>query len=143
MTAESLEPIAIAAMKEWYGQIGGHAFACGPLLPSASKAAATANELRLSEEAQKIVAFLDGTLSDSGEKSLLYVSLVLRSSSTPRYYAHLRTLQISFGSIFWPINAPENIWAFLDAVMELKIPFVSPPFVSIVRHYPIVTCVCP
>ena len=84
MTAESLEPVAMAAMKEWYGQIGGHAFACGPLMPSASKAAAMANELRLSEEAREIVAFLDGTLSDSGEKSLLYASLAPRSGSIPR-----------------------------------------------------------
>ena len=26
--------------------------------------------------------------------------------------------------MFWPIKSPEKVWAFLDVVMELNIPFV-------------------
>lgn len=36
-------------------------------------------------------------------------------------------VQISFGSLFWPVKTPEQIWAFLDVVMERGIPFVSAP----------------
>ncbi len=35
------------------------------------------------------------------------------------------SLQISLGSIFWPVKTPEKMWAFLDVIMELKKPFVS------------------
>jgi hypothetical protein len=37
-----------------------------------------------------------------------------------------KVYQISFGSFWWPAE-PEKIWAFLEAVMELKIPFVRFP----------------
>ena len=33
-------------------------------------------------------------------------------------------MQISFGTAFWS-TTPEKIWAFVDAVMEKNIPFVS------------------
>lgn len=34
--------------------------------------------------------------------------------------------QLSLGSIFWPVKTPEKMWALLDVVMELNIPFVRP-----------------
>ena len=70
---ESYQPEIIATVKEWYARTGRHAYAVGPLLPSASKATAMANELRQASEAKEVVSFLDETLKISGEKSLLYV----------------------------------------------------------------------
>ena len=70
---ESYQPEIIATVKEWYARTGRHAYAVGPLLPSASKATAMANELRQASEAKEVVSFLDETLKTSGEKSLLYV----------------------------------------------------------------------
>ncbi|KAI0743908.1 UDP-Glycosyltransferase/glycogen phosphorylase [Daedaleopsis nitida] len=102
-TPESYEPQAVAAVKAWYGETGRHAYATGPLLPSASQANANTKEKKLSGEANAIQAFLDETLKTSGEKSLVY---------------------ISFGSIFWPVKTPEKLWAFLDVLMELNHPFI-------------------
>ncbi|OJT12307.1 UDP-glycosyltransferase 73E1 [Trametes pubescens] len=102
ITAEPYEPEAVAAVRGWYAETGRPVYVCGPLLPPTS-ATATAKEKQQSKEAIEISEFLDTTLKTSGEKSLLY---------------------ISFGSIFWPVKSPENIWAFLDVVMERNIPFI-------------------
>ncbi|KAI0827302.1 UDP-Glycosyltransferase/glycogen phosphorylase [Trametes gibbosa] len=102
ITAEPYEPEAVAAVKRWYAETGRPAYVCGPLLPPES-AIATAKEKQQSKESVQIQEFLDSTLRTSGEKSLLY---------------------ISFGSVFWPVKTPENVWAFLDVVMELNIPFI-------------------
>ena len=74
-TPTSYEPEAVAAMKDWFGETGRPAYAVGPLLPSASKAAAAANEKAQSNESNGIQEFLDMTLKASGEKSLVYVSI--------------------------------------------------------------------
>ncbi|PIL34101.1 hypothetical protein GSI_03812 [Ganoderma sinense ZZ0214-1] len=102
-TPTSYEPEAVAAAKGWFAEKGRPAYAVGPLLPSASKTTAAVNERKQSAESSQIQEFLDATLKISGEKSLLY---------------------ISFGSIFWPVGKPESIWAALDVIMELKIPFI-------------------
>ncbi|KAJ3015939.1 hypothetical protein NUW54_g917 [Trametes sanguinea] len=105
------EPEALEKAKEWLGETGRSVYVCGPLLPRSSEAGL--NETKQSAKGAEIVDFLDTTLKTSGEKSLLY---------------------ISFGSIFWPITAPEKLWAFLDVVMELNIPFIlshASPFASI------------
>ncbi|KAL1942706.1 hypothetical protein VTO73DRAFT_4946 [Trametes versicolor] len=102
ITAEPYEAEAVAAVKNWYAETGRPAYVCGPLLPPTS-ATATAKEKQQSTEAVQIQEFLDTTLKTSGEKSLLY---------------------ISFGSLFWPVKTPEQIWAFLDVVMERGIPFI-------------------
>lgn len=73
-TLEAYEPDAIAATRAWLAETGRKAYACGPLLPSASKVTASTNEKRLSQDAGEIQEFLDNTLKSSGEKSLLYVS---------------------------------------------------------------------
>ncbi|KAI0371038.1 UDP-Glycosyltransferase/glycogen phosphorylase [Pilatotrama ljubarskyi] len=100
-TAEPFEPEAVAAVKAWYGETSRPAYLCGPLLPSSSQAAT--HEKRLAQGAEEIQALLDSALRTSGERSLLY---------------------ISFGSIFWPVKTPEKMWAVLDVVMELDIPFI-------------------
>lgn len=74
---ESYEPEIIAAVKGWYSKTGRHAYACGPLLPSASKATAKANELTQASKADEVVTLLDDTLKASGQRSLLYVSILL------------------------------------------------------------------
>ena len=74
ITPTSYEPEAVAAAKAWFAEKGRPAYAVGPLLPSASKATAQANEKKQSAEASEIQEFLDTTLTTSGEKSLVYVS---------------------------------------------------------------------
>ena len=73
-TPESYEPEAVAAVRGWFRETDRQVYACGPLLPSASKAVAVANERKLSKEAAEIQAFLDEALRTSGEKSVVYVS---------------------------------------------------------------------
>ncbi|KAI0368559.1 UDP-Glycosyltransferase/glycogen phosphorylase [Pilatotrama ljubarskyi] len=102
ITPESYEPEAVEAVRQWYAETSRPVYTCGPLLP-ASSATSTENEKKQSMESTEIQEFLDATLKNAGEKSLLY---------------------ISFGSIFWPLKTPEKIWAFIDVVMELNIPFI-------------------
>lgn len=72
-TPTSYEPEAVAAAKGWFAEMGHAAYAVGPLLPSASKATAAANERKQSTESSQILEFLDATLKTSGKKSLVYV----------------------------------------------------------------------
>ncbi|KAI0633610.1 UDP-Glycosyltransferase/glycogen phosphorylase [Trametes polyzona] len=100
-SSESFEPEGVAAAKAWFGETSRPAYVVGPLLPPSTQAAV--HEKKLSAEAEEIQALLDNTLRTSGKHSLLY---------------------ISFGSMFWPAKSPEKIWAVLDVVMELNIPFI-------------------
>ncbi|KAI0674842.1 UDP-Glycosyltransferase/glycogen phosphorylase [Trametes maxima] len=102
LTAEPYEPGAVEAVRKWFGETGRPTYVTGPLLPPPSSTAAE-NEKKQSKQATEIGEFLDSTLNSSGERSLLY---------------------ISWGSLFWPMRTPEKIWAFLDVVMELDIPFI-------------------
>ncbi len=72
-TPTSYEPEAVAAAKAWFAETDRPAYAVGPLLPSASKATAAANEKKQSAESSQIQEFLDATVKTSGEKSLVYV----------------------------------------------------------------------
>ncbi|KAH9914498.1 UDP-Glycosyltransferase/glycogen phosphorylase [Epithele typhae] len=100
---ESWEPEAFKLARRWFGETGRPVYIAGPLLPTASKATAAANEKTQSAESASIQKLLDDTLARSGTQSLLYVS---------------------FGSQFWPVSSPEKVWAFLDVVMEMEIPFI-------------------
>ncbi|TFK84851.1 glycosyltransferase family 1 protein [Polyporus arcularius HHB13444] len=100
-STESYEAEAVAAVREWYGDMKKSAYVVGMILPGGSHASST--EKVQSAEAAQIEAFLNDTLKTSGKESLLY---------------------ISFGSVYWPITAPEKLWAFLDVVMERDIPFI-------------------
>ena len=84
-TPTSYEPEAVAAAKGWFAETGRPAYAVGPLLPSASKATAAANEQKQSAESSQILEFMDANLKISGEKSLVYVrlSFKLQLSSAP------------------------------------------------------------
>ncbi|KAH9925921.1 UDP-Glycosyltransferase/glycogen phosphorylase [Epithele typhae] len=100
---QSWEKEAIQATRDWMTETGRAVYTVGPLLPTASKRKAVANEKIQSPESACIQAFLDETLARSGGYSLLY---------------------ISFGTIFFPSKTSEKLWAFLDVVMELDIPFL-------------------
>ncbi|KAM5540994.1 hypothetical protein V8D89_005305 [Ganoderma adspersum] len=102
-TPESYEHEAVVTMKEWFMETSRPAYVCGPLLPSASKTMAAMYEMDESDSSDEVKWFLDATLARSGENSLLY---------------------ISFGSLFWPVKNPENLWAVLEVVMERGMPFI-------------------
>ncbi|KAK7681776.1 hypothetical protein QCA50_015123 [Cerrena zonata] len=99
-TAEPYEAEAIAHITEWYRETSREVYTVGHLLPS-SKNAAT-GEKKQSEKAEEISQFLQTSLETDGPDSLLY---------------------ISFGSLYWPAKT-EDIWAFLDIVMEKNLPFI-------------------
>ena len=105
-------------------ETGRPVFATGPLLPPTARASALEKEKAQSSEAIEIDAFLESTLKNSGENSLLYVCIYLTVVCRMHNRDNARSLQISMGSIFWPVTKSENLWAFLDVAMELGIPFV-------------------
>lgn len=72
----SYEPEAVAAVKSWFAESGRAAYITGPLCPTASKVTMHENEKKISDKSDEIVAFLDETLKNSGEKSLVYVSRI-------------------------------------------------------------------
>ncbi|KAI9066602.1 glycosyltransferase family 1 protein [Trametes sanguinea] len=110
-TPESYEREAVAETRKLFNEIQKPVYVVGPL--QASGAQAIELEREQAPQAKEIEAFLDKTLKDFGDRTLLY---------------------ISFGSIFWPMKVPEQLWAFLDAVMGLGIPFLlshASPFAAI------------
>ncbi|KAH9940501.1 UDP-Glycosyltransferase/glycogen phosphorylase [Epithele typhae] len=103
ITAESYEPEAVAAVRDWFGKTGRPVYAMGPLLPPSSVEFVLEKEKAASLNGPSIFKFLDDTLATSGPNSVLYMSL---------------------GSAFWPVSSPEKLWAVLDVIMELNIPFI-------------------
>ncbi|KAI0695963.1 UDP-Glycosyltransferase/glycogen phosphorylase [Cerioporus squamosus] len=101
MTTESYEREAVTALRQWYSDMKKSAYIIG--LPLANGAHIASGEKVQSKETLQIEALLDNALKSSGEKSLLY---------------------ISFGTLYWPMNDSEKVWAFLDVVMEQNIPFI-------------------
>ncbi|CAL1707825.1 unnamed protein product [Somion occarium] len=100
VTAEPLEPEGVAKIRAWFAETSRKTYAVGPLFPLGENA--VSGEKAQSDKPTEIDEFLETTLQSSGPKSLLY---------------------IAFGSLYWPTE-PEKIWAFLDVVMEKKIPFI-------------------
>ncbi|KAH9925916.1 UDP-Glycosyltransferase/glycogen phosphorylase [Epithele typhae] len=99
----SWEKDAVQTARDWMAETSRSVFIAGPLLPTASKSTSTENEKSQSPQGAEIQAFLTKTLETSGRHSLLY---------------------ISFGSMNWPVKISDKLWAFLDVVMELNIPFI-------------------
>ena len=73
---EVYEPAAIAAIKDWYGELGRKVWSVGPLLPSSSRKEAIAGEEAQSANFSEIKQFMNKVLSSHGERSMLYVSAV-------------------------------------------------------------------
>ncbi|OJT07393.1 UDP-glycosyltransferase 87A1 [Trametes pubescens] len=101
MSPAALEPEeAVVAFRQWLGSLGKKVYFTGPLMPDGANA--DAGEKTASPVGQQIHAFLDRQMQEKGKHSVLY---------------------ISFGSMFFPLN-PEVFAAFLEVVMEQKIPFI-------------------
>lgn len=121
MSPAALEPEeAVVAFRQWLGSLGKKVYFAGPLVPEGANA--DSGEKAGSPVALQIQTFLDRQLQEKGQHSVLYVSL--RDCGGSLNYGTNAKLQISFGSMFFPLN-PEVFAAFLETVMEQKIPFVS------------------
>lgn len=126
MSPAALEPKeAVVAFRQWLGGLGKKVYFAGPLVPEGANA--DAGEKTGSPVALQIQAFLDRQLQEKGQHSVLYVSL--RDCGRSLKDGTDAKLQISFGSMFFPLN-PEVFAAFLETVMEQKIPFVSTTYAN-------------
>ncbi|KAH9927679.1 uncharacterized protein B0H18DRAFT_932440 [Fomitopsis serialis] len=101
---ECYEPETTAALQKWMAETSRSVYCAGPMIASGMRAITIEKEQ--SEDAAEIDDFLESILRRRGERSLLYA-------------CHF----ISFGTVYWSME-PEKIWAFLDVVMELQIPFL-------------------
>jgi len=111
-TPEVMEPESYIGLRDWLAELGKSVHAIGPLIPEPRGENAISGENKQSTDGIAIEEFLDKILRSHGEKSMLY---------------------ISFGTIWWS-KQPQTIWAFLDVVMEKKIPFImghASPFASV------------
>ncbi|KAF7789271.1 hypothetical protein EIP86_000212 [Pleurotus ostreatoroseus] len=100
-------PEILASLSQYYD---GEVYPVGPLLPTASDASVL--EKSKSKDTQEIDALMTRVLESHGPQSLVYVS---------------------FGSHFWTAE-PDKVWAFLDAIMERKLPFIfahASPFAEV------------
>ncbi|GJE92128.1 glycosyltransferase family 1 protein [Phanerochaete sordida] len=104
-TAALEPPETVQAFTEFLALTSRKLYFLGPLLPETSgEADAAQREL---EKSPEIASFLTGVLEKHGERSL-----------------------ISFGTMFWTTK-PEQVWTFLDVLIERNTPFVlsqSSPF---------------
>ncbi|EJF59604.1 UDP-Glycosyltransferase/glycogen phosphorylase [Dichomitus squalens LYAD-421 SS1] len=99
-TPESWDALSIIGARYWMKETSRNVYAIGPMLARSPQAAE--NEVAIAHQGAATRTFLDRILKTHGERSLLY---------------------ISFGCAMWPKH-PEKLWTFLDAVMELQIPFI-------------------
>ncbi|PSR79624.1 hypothetical protein PHLCEN_2v6925 [Hermanssonia centrifuga] len=102
---------SLAALRTWFAETSREVYTVGPMLPPSGKNA-TVNEKKQSANPEEIDEFMGQTLKTHGKQSLVY---------------------ISFGSVFWPVQA-EKLWAFLDVLLEKDVPFImshGSPFAQI------------
>ncbi|GJE88822.1 glycosyltransferase family 1 protein [Phanerochaete sordida] len=90
----------IAAFTKFYARMSKKLYLLGPLLPTTQRAAAA--DAQQAEKSPEVGAFLARALQEHGARSLVY---------------------ISFGTLFWPTQ-PEQVWTFLDVLIEKQIPFI-------------------
>ncbi len=70
--AADYSPEAAKAVRAWFAERKGRIYYAGPLIPHGKDA--EANELKQSQQSEKIVRFLDEKLASHGERSVIYVS---------------------------------------------------------------------
>ncbi|TCD71962.1 hypothetical protein EIP91_000094 [Steccherinum ochraceum] len=99
---EVYEPKAITATREWFAETNRGVWAIGPLLPKMDTKEAREGEAAQSEKSAEVQRFMEMVIEKFGERKMLY---------------------ISFGSAFWPPQ-PEKLEAFVDVLLEKKIPFI-------------------
>ncbi|KAF8577033.1 glycosyltransferase family 1 protein [Ramaria rubella] len=100
--AESLD-----AMRTWLAETNRALYAVGPLMPPGAGGAGLSEsskkaEVELLDNGDEFQIFLDKTLKNHGEKTIIYVS---------------------FGSFWWP-HKNEYVWVLVDAFLELGVPFI-------------------
>ncbi|KAI0943612.1 hypothetical protein AcW1_002736 [Taiwanofungus camphoratus] len=100
-TPECYEPQTLTAIRDLFARTSRSIWVCGPLLATSEQA--LAQEREQSSKALEIEEFMDSILSSHGKHSLVYFSL---------------------GSLYWSPSEPQKIWAFLDVLMEMEIPFI-------------------
>ncbi|OSC97758.1 glycosyltransferase family 1 protein [Trametes coccinea BRFM310] len=99
-TPECYDPLSLIGTRAWMAETGRGAYAVGPIVSTGVRA--VENELMEADKGTEVRDFVSKVLKSRGPKSLLY---------------------ISFGASMWP-KYPEKLWAFLDIVMERRIPFI-------------------
>ncbi|KAI0645438.1 UDP-Glycosyltransferase/glycogen phosphorylase [Trametes meyenii] len=97
-TAESYEPDAVAAAREWFAETSRKIYVCGPLVPLR-----VPDEDSQAKNMAETQAFMSSTLVASGQQSLLY---------------------ISFGTLNHGTSEVQKLRTLLDVVTELDISFI-------------------
>ncbi|OSX64471.1 glycosyltransferase family 1 protein [Postia placenta MAD-698-R-SB12] len=114
-TSDCYEPETTAALKKHFAQTSRSVHLCGPMIPCGAQARALEGEQ--CRDTVEIEDFLESTLSSHGERSVLYVCGIF-----------------SLGTVYWP-SEPEKVWAFLDVLVEMRIPFTTMQIMSHAVRY--------
>ncbi|KAJ7741938.1 hypothetical protein DFH07DRAFT_48842 [Mycena maculata] len=105
VSSRVIEPATCEWIQTALRRKGGDFFLIGPLMPPVVSANGDSREGEFAQsasESRDVETFLNRMLVERGPHSVLY---------------------ISFGSIWQPLEPPK-FWAFLEAVVEKKIPFI-------------------
>lgn len=105
-------PESIAYLRDFFALTSRKLFVVGPLMSAVSGTNAVKQQTSSSAKFQEIEAFMARILESRGPRSLVYMA---------------------FGSAFWS-DEPEKTWAFVDTMLEKKIPFImshSSPFAQV------------
>ncbi|GJE88818.1 glycosyltransferase family 1 protein [Phanerochaete sordida] len=98
---ECFEPKeSVQGFSEFFARTSRKLYLLGPLMPMTKRSDAA--DAAQAAQSPEIVDFLQNALQKHGERSMVYMS---------------------FGTFFWTAH-PEKAWAFLDVLMEKKIPFI-------------------
>ena len=118
--AADYTPDTTKQLRAFFKETGRTINYAGPLMPQGKEDASK------DPRSERILKFLDEKLASHGERSVIYVSMNCQGHVHPaRSDAEIVLGQISFGSIFWPMDNAK-LWAVLDVIMERNIPFVRP-----------------
>ena len=116
--AADYAPDATKQYRALFEETGRKIYYAGPLIPQG------AEDTSKDPRSEKISQFLDEKLASHGERSVIYVSMNCQGHvHYARSDSEIVLGQISFGSIFWPMDNAK-LWAVLDVIIERNIPFV-------------------
>lgn len=113
-------PESIAYLRDFFALTSRKLFVVGPLMSAVSGTNAVKQQTSSSAKFQEIEAFMARILESRGPRSLVYVRTLYRSLAEHNTDC---VPQMAFGSAFWS-DEPEKTWAFVDTMLEKKIPFV-------------------
>lgn len=69
-------------------------------------------------------SFMENAQKKYGENTVIYVSLKIMRQCNWLKNATDSLNQVAFGTVFWT-SQPEKLWAIVDVMLDLGIPFVS------------------